>query len=257
MPRLVRDQRVAGTDRLMRFLYDAFAPLHDPAVHYLLPILERGGSEAAIRDAYMRRVQLDSLGREISGRAARILEVGIGTGANLGWIRRDLPAGVEADVWGMDVSTGMTRIARGRARAAGLGFVRLLIADAHALPFPDGFFDRVFHVGGINAFRSPRIAIAEMARVARPGTPIVIVDEQLDPRVRCPIQRAAFRLITFYDSRPHCPREHLPPEADRVIEEQISPFYYCLTFRMPAGAKEGPAAQSNRGRRTRRPSSRT
>jgi hypothetical protein len=77
------------------------------------------------------------------------------------------------------------------------------------------------------------VALAEMARVARPGTPIVVVDEQLDPgRLHGRFHRAMFRAVTFYDRHPHCPREHLPPGATAVVEEQVSRFFYCLTFEM-------------------------
>ena len=30
-----------------------------------------------------------------------------------------------------------------------------------------------------------------------------------------------------------CPVAHLPPDATDVVVEQVSRFYYCLTFRMP------------------------
>ncbi len=235
LPRLVREARVAGTDRLMRFVYDRFAALHDPAVRYLLPRMEGEGSEAAIRDAYLRRIALASLSDEADGRPARVLEVGAGTGANLPLLRRDLPAGVPAEVWGLDLSLGMMERCRRRAASAGLGPVRLLVADAHALPFPDATFDRVFHVGGINAFRDRRLALSEMARVARPGTPIVVVDEQLAPSLRRrPWHRVLFGMLTLLERDPRSPRDLLPPGAQVLHDEQISPFYYCLTFRVPA-----------------------
>ena len=73
-----------------------------------------------------------------------------------------------------------------------------------------------------------------MARVARPGTPIVVVDEQLDP-ARCHglYHRLVFRALTFYTPDAVCPRADLPAGATDVLEEQVSRFYYCLRFRMP------------------------
>jgi ubiquinone/menaquinone biosynthesis C-methylase UbiE len=112
--------------------------------------------------------------------------------------------------------------------------MHLVHADVHALPFRDHTFDRVFHVGGAATFRNPRTALSEMARVAQPNTPIVVVDEQLDPnRDHCLHHRLLFRLLTFYDWNPQSPREHLPEEAIGVVDEQASRFYYSLTFRMP------------------------
>jgi ubiquinone/menaquinone biosynthesis C-methylase UbiE len=233
LPRLFREERVKGNDRLLRYVYDAFARLHDPAVRHVLPLLE-SGSEKALRDGYMRRLELGSLQPRPDGRPYRILEVGIGGGANLPLIRRDLAPGVPVEVWGVDLSLGMLSECRKVIPGAGLGHVRLMMSDAHALPFPDAAFDRVFHVGGIGGFRDPAKALAEMARVARPGTPIVVVDEQLDAdRVNTLYHRVMFRLLTLYDPQPHCPSECLPAGAAEVIEEQVSRFYYCLTFLVP------------------------
>lgn len=228
VPLLVREEEVGGTDRLMRLFYDGLPRLHDPAVQWLLPVLQ-GGSAQAIREGTMQRLAL----RELAPGPARILEVGVGAGAHLPLIRRDLPSGVRAVVWGADLSLGMMAQCQRRIRR-GVGLdVRLVQADAHALPFADHSFDRVFHVGAMGSFRDPRRALAEMARVARPGTPIVVVDEQLDPaRPAGLFTKAAFRALTFYDRDPHCPRELLPDGATDVVEEQVSRFYYCLTFRM-------------------------
>ena len=107
-------------------------------------------------------------------------------------------------------------------------------ADAHALPFADASFDRVFHVGGIGGYGDTRLGLAEMARVARPDTPIVVVDEQLDPgRDDSLFHRVVFRALTFYTTAPDSPVADLPPGATAVLSEQVSRFYYCLTFRMP------------------------
>jgi ubiquinone/menaquinone biosynthesis C-methylase UbiE/uncharacterized protein YbaR (Trm112 family) len=227
--RFVDESQVAGLEAFMRFIYDHLAVLHDPAVHYLLPLLQWSSAES-LRAGYLRRLALDAL----DGRPARILEVGVGSGGNLPLLEAALPAETEVELWGVDLSLGMIAQCQRRLATAGTRRVRLLHADAHALPFPDAAFDRVFHVGGIATYRDPARGLAEMARVARPGTPIVVVDEQLDPSGDYSwLQRLAFRAITFYDAAPTAPRRHLPPGAIDVRAEQVSRFYYCLTFRMP------------------------
>jgi ubiquinone/menaquinone biosynthesis C-methylase UbiE/uncharacterized protein YbaR (Trm112 family) len=233
LPRLYRESEVRGTDRLMRFLYDGMAGYHDLAVRWLLPVLQLGGTEHALRDAYMKRLELASLRPRPDGRPLRILEVGVGPGANIALVKRDLPPGLDVELWGLDLSLGMIEEGRRRYRDE----VRFLMADAHALPFRDGWFDRVFHVGGISGFRDVRRALAEMARVAAPGTPIVVVDEQLDRRYRfSPYHQLTFFSITFYDPGSKCPTALLPAGAEAVLEEQLSRFYYGLTFRMPQPA---------------------
>jgi ubiquinone/menaquinone biosynthesis C-methylase UbiE/uncharacterized protein YbaR (Trm112 family) len=232
LARLYREELVRGNDRLLRVIYDGLPGLHDPLTTLLTPLLQ-GVTERAGREQIFRRIDLASLTPR-ADRPLRILETGIGGGANLPLLRRDL-AGKEAEIWGVDLSLGMLRecektVDRGRYTG-----VRLLAADAHALPFPDASFDRVFHVGGIGGYRDPRTALAEMARVAVRGTPIVVVDEQLDPNRRHSLlHRAAFRAITFWDPAPKSPRALLPEGACGVIDEQLARYYYCLTFRMPS-----------------------
>ncbi len=238
LPRLFRESAVRGTDRLMRVFYDGLPSLHDPLTRHLLPILEAGGSEAALRDGYMKRIDLASLAPSADGRSLRILEIGVGAGANLPLVQRDLPPGIAAEIWGLDLSVGMLRQCQHRLRSWTGPPVHLLVGDAHALPFADGAFDRVFHVGAMGSFRDGRRVLAEMTRVAAPGTPIVVVDEQLDPvREHGLLHRAAFRLLTFYDASPHCPIELLPPGVTDVLEEAISRFYYCLRFRSPPATR--------------------
>jgi SAM-dependent methyltransferase len=102
---------------------------------------------------------------------ARALEVGIGDGENVPL----LPAGWE--VFGVDVARNQLRACLGRFHeTAG----RLAWAEAEALPFEDGSFDVVFTVGGINYFRDPAQALAEMRRVARPGGTLLAADEVTD-----------------------------------------------------------------------------
>ncbi|NNC14737.1 methyltransferase domain-containing protein [Corallococcus exiguus] len=235
LARLYREDRVQGTDRLMRHVYDGLPALHDPLTAVLTPLFQ-SVSESRMRDGYMRRLELGALKPRDDGQPVRVLEVGVGAGANLPRIRGALPPGLPVEVWGLDLSTGMLAQCEKRLRKGrGVKDTRLMVADAHALPFRDGLFDRVFHVGGIGSYRQPAVALREMARVARPGTPLVVVDEQLDAAFRPSLfQRAAFRALTFYTRDAKSPRDLLPRNAEDVIEEQVSPFYYCLTFRVPA-----------------------
>jgi len=233
LPRLVDEARVRRADRFMRACYDWLAPLHDPMTRALFPPLQ-GTSEGATRDAYMRRLDLGGLRPAERGERRRILEVGVGSGANLPLLDRDLPRDVDVELWGLDLSDAMLARCRPRLAEHPGHALRLLVADAHALPFPDASFDRVFHVGGIGGYGDPARGLAEMARVARPDTPIVVVDEQLDPASgESLFHRLVFRALTFYTTTPTSPVAHLPAGATAVVSEQLSRYYYCLTFRMP------------------------
>ena len=232
LPRLYREEGVRGPDRLLRRLYDALAALHDPATAVVMPLLQ-GTTEARARDRILKRLSVGTLERRKDGRAPRIREGGIGAGANLPLFRRDRPFGLDVEIWGVDLSEGMIAECRKRI-AREKHAVSLVMADAHALPFPDRSFDRVIDVGGIGGYSDPAKALSEMVRVARPGAPIVVVDEQLDKKYsRSLLHRAAFRALTFYAEDPRCPRELVPAGATEVVEEQISAYYYCLSFRAP------------------------
>jgi len=235
VPQLCDDAEVGGLDRLLRPIYDFIAPYHDLGVEIALRVLQFPDFGAS-RDRYIERLALGALRPHADGSPVRILEVGVGAGANMPLLARALPRGTAGELWGVDYSRGMLRQAAWRLRRTP---VRLLLADAHALPFPDASFDRVFHVGGINGYRDIRRALTEMARVARPDTPIVVVDEELDPhRSNWLFHRLAFDAITFFDPNPHAPRELVPPGAYDVAVTPVSRFYYCLTFRVGAAATQ-------------------
>ena len=91
---------------------------------------------------------------------------------------------------------------------------------------------------GSHGFRVTAAASAEEARrhLAAMEFDLLVVDEQLDARARTLRDRLAFRLLTFYTREAHSPRALLPAEAVGITEEQISRFYFCLSFRMPLDA---------------------
>jgi len=106
----------------------------------------------------------------VCGRAVgEVLEVAVGTGRNLAFY----PEGTR--LTGVDWSPAMLGIAR--RRAAGLGRAAdLRQGDAQALDFPDASFDTVLCALGLCAIPDDRRAVAEMARVLRPGGRLLLVD---------------------------------------------------------------------------------
>ncbi len=101
----------------------------------------------------------------------RLLEIGCGTGENaLDLARRVLPGGTVA---GIDASVTMISEARSNAAKAGLP-IDLRVGDAHALDFPDGQFDAVAAERVLQHVGDPARAVAEMARVCRPGGRVVV-----------------------------------------------------------------------------------
>ena len=98
----------------------------------------------------------------------RILDVGTGDGTYaIEAARRG------ASVVAVDPSPAMLAAAKRRASAAGV-HIDLGNASVTALPFPDASFDRVMAVTVLCFVEDPVRAIAEMARVTRPGGTIVL-----------------------------------------------------------------------------------
>ena len=52
------------------------------------------------------------------------------------------------------------------------------------MPFPDNFFDAAHHFGGLNVFGDIKRALAELARVVKPGGKILVGDESIAPWLR-------------------------------------------------------------------------
>jgi tellurite methyltransferase len=101
----------------------------------------------------------------------RILEVGCGAGRHVVLFAR---SGLE--VVGTDLAQSALDFTRRRLEQEGLAGVRLEQAHAGELPFPDASFDallawRFLHVLGRDEART---AVAEMARVLRPGGSILV-----------------------------------------------------------------------------------
>ncbi|MBI4957058.1 MAG: methyltransferase domain-containing protein [Myxococcales bacterium] len=99
-----------------------------------------------------------------SGRAARVLDVGCGTGSYL--VAQARAFGPALALTGLDPSEAM--LARARTKLAGSG-AELLVGRAEALPFADGSFDRVVSRFAFHHFADPSRALAELRRVLAPA----------------------------------------------------------------------------------------
>jgi len=119
------------------------------------------------REEHLRRLLAPF--REDLQASGSILEVGTGTGALIPLLREHSPA---APVVSVDLAHGMLRRARGRCPDAWL-----VQADVHSLPFPTGAFDRAICHNVFPHFRDRRAALAELARVLRPGGLLLILHD--------------------------------------------------------------------------------
>jgi ubiquinone/menaquinone biosynthesis C-methylase UbiE len=103
--------------------------------------------------------------------AHRVLDVATGGGHTAAAL-----AGGCGRVVASDLTPSMLREARGTAAERRAGNVLFTAADAEALPFRDAAFDRVTCRIAPHHFPNVHTALAEMARVIRPGGRIGIID---------------------------------------------------------------------------------
>ena len=111
----------------------------------------------------------------------------------------------------------------------------LILGNAEELPLRDDSFDSVFHVGGINAFNDRAQAIHEMIRVAKPGTRILICDENEKGA------QAYERFVPGFMQAAGKQREAvvapvalIPPEMKDVrVFDVWNGWLYCIEFTKP------------------------
>ncbi len=94
-----------------------------------------------------------------TGPGTRLLDLGCGTGLLLALAQQR-----GATVTGLDVTPGLLAVARDRLPTA-----ELWLADICRLPFASAAFDVVTGVNAVQFAADPRGALAEAARVVRPG----------------------------------------------------------------------------------------
>jgi ubiquinone/menaquinone biosynthesis C-methylase UbiE len=177
------------------------------------------GDDRQMRIEYLQELEIKE--------GDRVLEVSIGTGSNL----RYLPSGCE--YYGLDISLGMLKRCQRNVRAWGQK-AELFHGCAEYLPFADDSFDVVFHAGGIKFFNDKRRAIAEMIRVAKPGSKLVIMDQAeklAEDVLRVPIARQFFKGLKEMTV---APIDLVPAE---MLDLRLDPVFnggcYCLQFRKP------------------------
>lgn len=134
-------------------MFDSIAPRYDTV-----------NDVAALGQVRMwRRAMVDSL--ELAP-GDRVLDLAAGTGTSAAAI---VEGG--AQVVAADFSLGM--MVEGRRRGAPVPFIG---ADAEHLPFADDAFDAAVISFGLRNVQAPQQALAEMARVVRPGGRVVVCE---------------------------------------------------------------------------------
>jgi ubiquinone/menaquinone biosynthesis C-methylase UbiE len=158
----------------------------------------------------MRNRRLEPLReRQVAQARGRVLEVGIGSGLNLPFYRRDVEA-----VIGIDPSLELLVMAR--KHTAWLHFpVKLLHGPAEVLPLEDHSIDSVVITWSLCSVAEPARVLAEVRRVLRPAGTLVFIEHGQAPEAG--VRRWQDRLTPVWKKLAGgC---HLNRRVDRLITQ--------------------------------------
>jgi SAM-dependent methyltransferase len=220
IPHFIREDELVGLNKPFARLYDWFSWIY--SMFSKIGFLFLGTTDS--------RAQQEVLAR-LGPNGGKVLEVSIGPGVNLPFL---LKSPLVSKVYGLDISIGQLNRCNVLARRKGW-LVNLFLGNAEELPFKDESLDSVFHIGGINFFTNQKKTINEIIRVAKPGTKIIICDENESgaqwyekylPGFKGAFKGERLKIIAPVDLVP-----------DTMLELKVDDiwngFMYCLEFRKP------------------------
>lgn len=152
--------------RFVQSLYDRRASVYDRVVQVLSL-----GTDPRYRTQAVRRLELRQ--------GDSVADIGCGTGLNFDRSLRLI--GPWGRVVGLDVSLGMLRKARERARANGWANILLVQADAARLPLRSDAFPAAVATYTLSTVEDFLGGLREMVRILGPGGRLVLTDDRLPP----------------------------------------------------------------------------
>lgn len=134
-------------------------------------IKNRYNRVSSIYDVMDKMIKSDWRNELISQVQGKVLEVGVGTGANLAYYP------LEAEVIGIDFSSGMLKKARAKLEELeNRKTIELVEMDAQELEFPDDSFDFIISTCVYCSVPDPVKGFQEMRRVCKPEGKILMLE---------------------------------------------------------------------------------
>ena len=157
-----------------------------------------------------------------------VLEIAVGTGRNLPYY----PDGI--NLTGIEYAPLMLSLARERAAKLRVK-ADLRLGDVQALELPDNAFDTVVCTVSLCSIPDDRAAVAEIARVLRPGGRLILMEHVASPN---PVVRAVQRLLNVITTRlegDHLCREPLDHlRAEGLLVDNLERSKWGIVERLTA-----------------------
>lgn len=134
---------------------------------------------SAIRSLHVDEAQVEASVAKLVGQVDDLLDIGTGTGRLLEVLAPQIKRGL-----GVDLSREMLGIARANLERAGIRHCQVRQADMYALPLDTASVDAAVIHQVLHFADEPQKAIAEAARVLRPGGVFAGLDSRLNLRFR-------------------------------------------------------------------------
>ena len=182
-------------------------------------------------------------------KSGRVLDIGTGSGRLA--VELAKAKGTSFEITGLDISPNMLQKAGENARQAGVADkIKFVLANADALPFPDGSFDVVISYASLHHWFRPAAVFNEAQRVVKKGGAVIIRDNR---RVYGnPFWEAFIWILRRFMNRRH--RENWPkailasytiPEVKTILKEAGLKDYRVSTDFISKVCRHRPAPNHN------------
>jgi ubiquinone/menaquinone biosynthesis C-methylase UbiE len=229
IPIFIFPDQLSETEKKTQDEYDYVADeIYDNAVDWLFQSFYE--NEDIIREKMVDLLDINP--------DSRVLEIGCGTGRDSFRIAQRL--GEKGIFFLQDLSSNMVIKTRQRLKN-NYNKLRLscelhyFVSSATYLPFPDNYFDAVFHFGGFNNFNNPKQTLEEFSRVIRKGGKVVFGDESLPPW----LEGTTFGELVCTNNplfRHKVPLQYLPDSCrDVTLRWILGSCFYLIDYRVGDG----------------------